>query len=475
MILMNSKEKPNQRGSFMNTLRRVRGVVTAVAVGVLLLSSANTSADAQSLDATWTVTINGQTAPVYPNGSFRVPNVQADDNFGPGGPGTFPDGIADDWTRVLATRVVAGETEYAFSEPFKIVQGGKVRVENFTFTTSPPPLPVAITLTADTNAFPVGSALQLTVTGTLPDGSSVDLTSTSDWTSYRVSNSSKAIIDDNGLITGLASGSVLVVAMNEGVVATKSFFVQQPAPVTTLMGHTRLSNGALLPGVTVEVQSLGLITTSDANGFFSIADVPADVGLLTVDADVTIGPDLYVGSNLGIVPNEGGISDVGIVTMHRGPEFLASNVLGATGDTVTAGVVINAEQDIGGVSFGLCHDPAELLLLSEGATGAALLGSGFDLISPDFVSIVDGDDGIAAGIVISIAPPTEVLSPGLGVSVMNLEYLILGAAGSTSSLDFCEEIQLPTGPFAISLVFSDPDGAGFTPLSTSGTVIITSP
>ena len=44
---------------------------------------------AQQLDETWTVIIDGQTVQVNPNGSFRVPNVAAADQLGPGPSLTF--------------------------------------------------------------------------------------------------------------------------------------------------------------------------------------------------------------------------------------------------------------------------------------------------------------------------------------------------------------------------------------------------
>ncbi|HEY3242236.1 MAG TPA: hypothetical protein VGM03_02705, partial [Phycisphaerae bacterium] len=54
-------------------------------------------ARAQQLDASCTVTVNGQTVRVNPDGSFGISNVAAPDVFGAGGPGTTPDFLSDDF------------------------------------------------------------------------------------------------------------------------------------------------------------------------------------------------------------------------------------------------------------------------------------------------------------------------------------------------------------------------------------------
>ncbi len=70
----------------------------------LLLSGALLAAQAAAqLDESWTLTVNGQTVQANPDGSFRIQNISAEDSFGPGGPGTRPDFLSDDFLRLVAT------------------------------------------------------------------------------------------------------------------------------------------------------------------------------------------------------------------------------------------------------------------------------------------------------------------------------------------------------------------------------------
>ncbi len=101
-----------------------------VAVWVMTFVHAGWVAGEQ-LDETWTVTVNGQSVQVNPDGSFRIPNISSADLFGPGGPGTAPDFLSDDFVRLFGVSTV-GTTRYAFSEPFQIRRGVTFRVGEIT-------------------------------------------------------------------------------------------------------------------------------------------------------------------------------------------------------------------------------------------------------------------------------------------------------------------------------------------------------
>ena len=85
---------------------RVRLTILYAITSIVFLFSTNILA--QQLDETWTITVNGQTVQVNPDGSFRISNVSAADQFGPGGPGTRPDFLSDDFIRAIATRTFNG-------------------------------------------------------------------------------------------------------------------------------------------------------------------------------------------------------------------------------------------------------------------------------------------------------------------------------------------------------------------------------
>ena len=72
------------------------------------------------IDDSWTISANGQSVQVNQDGSYTVLNVSAADQFGVAGPGTPPDFLSDDYTRLTATRTLRGSNEYAISEPFRL-------------------------------------------------------------------------------------------------------------------------------------------------------------------------------------------------------------------------------------------------------------------------------------------------------------------------------------------------------------------
>src|SRR5258706_15352058 len=66
------------------------------------------------LNDSWTTTVNGQTIQVNPDGSFRIPNISAPDQFGPEGPGSRPDFLSDDFVRLTGSSTKDGVTRYVF-------------------------------------------------------------------------------------------------------------------------------------------------------------------------------------------------------------------------------------------------------------------------------------------------------------------------------------------------------------------------
>ena len=88
-----------------------------VCLAAIAVVSATASAQ---LDETWTVSVNGQTVQVNSDGSFRIPNIAAPDQFGAQGPGSAPDFLSDDFLRVFGVSTAGGVTRYATSESFQI-------------------------------------------------------------------------------------------------------------------------------------------------------------------------------------------------------------------------------------------------------------------------------------------------------------------------------------------------------------------
>lgn len=182
----------------MRYLRSPR--LTGLLLAALLLALQAVAVQAQ-LNERCTVSVLNRTARVQPNGRWRIPNAPA--NFGR--------------VRARATCVGDDVTRTGQSDFFTIrrnaTSGFNARIS--LATVDPVPASLAIT-TPTTTLTTAGAATQLTVTATLPDGNTRDVTARSNGTSYTTSNRAVATISGDGLVTAVASGAVIISALNEG-------------------------------------------------------------------------------------------------------------------------------------------------------------------------------------------------------------------------------------------------------------------
>lgn len=98
---------------------------------------------------------------------------------------------------------------------------------------------------------PVGIPVQLSAQGTFSDGSTGDVTVSVDW---GVSDSSRAQVDDHGLVRGLQTGSIQVTATSQGV--TGSAPLQINGAVLQTLQITPLSP-TLAKGLTLQLEATG--------------------------------------------------------------------------------------------------------------------------------------------------------------------------------------------------------------------------
>ncbi len=228
------------------------------------------------LDDSWVVAVNGQSARPGPIGTFLLSNVAAPDLFGPDGPGTRPDFLSDEFVRVLGTKTVGGQTYYAFSEPFQILQGETYVVPELTITPIPPPLPRSLRIESERSVIQVGEAVQLAVKGTLGDGSDADLTQRIAWTTYRTSNPKVASVGRDGMVTALGRGTVFITAVNEGTTAVKRIDAANDTVRIRISGVALLPDGSLAAGARIRT-TFGGETVADADGTFTL-EVEVPVG-----------------------------------------------------------------------------------------------------------------------------------------------------------------------------------------------------
>ena len=283
----------------------------------------------QSLDETWTVTVNGQSVQANPDGTFVVPNVSAVDLFGAAGPGTAPDFVSDDYLRVTAVSTVDGVTRYAFSEPFLIEQGKTLLVGPLIFTDTPPPLPVSISMSLVDEVVPEGQQTGATVLATLPDGSEADVTAATAWTTYKTSNATVATVDANGIVSANAPGIAFLTAVNDGAASVAQILVSDESdPLTTIVGFVELEDGTPVEGAEISLVNLPIDGTSGVGGAYELEGVPTlGVPEYVVRAIAEIEGEIFLGTSAAVVPVPGGDTDAGVIVLGEtggfGPVILS--------------------------------------------------------------------------------------------------------------------------------------------------------
>lgn len=129
-----------------------------------------------------------------------------------------------------------GETIFGASDLVFGVPGGFLSIDDLAFSNAAD-IPVDLSLeTATTELTSSQPSAQLSVSGILPDASIVDVTASSTGTAYLSSNPSIASVSPEGLVTGSASGNVLVTAIHEGVIGTIEMSV---TTITRPRSHSR--------------------------------------------------------------------------------------------------------------------------------------------------------------------------------------------------------------------------------------------
>lgn len=278
------------------------------------------------VDDTWTFSVNGQIARADLFGAFTVHNISAPDQFGPGGPGTRPDFLSDDYVRLIGQSSANGTNRFAFSEFFQVAgqrQAGinspmSYGVTNLTFTHLPPRKPELLSIVLSNRTVFVGQNLSLTVLARFPDGATSNVAPRTSWTSYRISNPNIATVSSDGVVTPINPGVVYVTAVNEGAAAVCGLnIVGQAGDVTVLTGKVVDTNGVPVSGAIVRICDLVVEpVTTGSDGQFSISNVPAMLGVLSVNVRGFVGGRMFVVS-LQVQGIPGGQTSLGELVMGR--------------------------------------------------------------------------------------------------------------------------------------------------------------
>ncbi|KAA3615201.1 MAG: hypothetical protein DWQ01_00315 [Planctomycetota bacterium] len=272
-----------------------------------------------ALDDSWVVSVNGQTVPVDPDGTFNVANVAALDEFGSSGPGSPPDFLSDEFFRLSGTSTRGGVTRYVFSDPFQIQQGETIKIPGITVTETAP-LSIA-TLEAevlDPVLSVAGQQTQMSVVATLSDGSQRDVSFRSEWTLYRTSNPQVVSVDENGIVAAVGDGLAFITATNDGATAVAQVAVSLSSAVTDVVGFVMDESGNPVANASVSIIGLPGESTSQSDGSYLLSGMPtAGIPTYTIRARKVDGGTFFSGTEPGVKPVPGGLTDAGIIVVSE--------------------------------------------------------------------------------------------------------------------------------------------------------------
>ena len=290
--------------------------VVALLEGTNVVGAVESVFDSEiGLDSSYKLFAGSQNIQANNDGSFHLQNISTPDQFGLAGPGTPPDFLSDDFLRVTGVSTADGVTRYVYSERFQIRQGETFVIENLTFSDTPPSIPLSLTAIPDPPTLTeIGQTAQVTVVATMGDGTEENVTSSTNGTTYRISNTAIASVNSDGLVTALAEGSVFITAVNEGATAVTQLQVSLGDPLTTVNGFVLRDDQTPVEGAVIRLLGAAGTAVTDENGAFSIAGVATDEGVFGIAAEL-IGAEILVGVSGQIFPVPAGITDAGIIVV----------------------------------------------------------------------------------------------------------------------------------------------------------------
>jgi trimeric autotransporter adhesin len=262
----------------------------------------------------WFLSISGQVVEVSRDGTFEITNINAPDAWGESGPGSPPDFKGDDVLRIIGSAFVNGQAYYAISDGFQLTQGTVFTPGELTLTTTPPLVPSELDI-AGPPLIAVPATTSMVTTATLSDGSTVDATLATSWTTYRTSNPLVATVSKDGVVTAHQQGTVFITALNNAATAVKKILVTNEAAPTTIVGFVQLDDGTPVENA-VLVTPLGGKGVSGRDGAFSFeVEVGQQTSTLNVTAVALIRGVTYTGTKLVSPIALDGVTDAGTIVV----------------------------------------------------------------------------------------------------------------------------------------------------------------
>jgi len=449
-------------------VRETFGKLVKRALIVITLGAVATAQGFPKMDSSWRVFVGGQSFAVRIDGSFTIPNVAALDQFGAGGPGTPPDTKSDEYLRVIGIRAVGGVTTYAYSELFQFEENQEYPIGELTFSSSPPPFPQSISAAADdvllTSAVP---SSQVRVTGLLLDGSTLDVSASTQGTNYRTSNPNILTVDAEGVVTGVGDGVAYVTARHEGSTALVKVVVALDDPLTQVIGFAQVADGSPVAGARLSISAQGVSTVTDPDGRFSFTNVATSLGPIRVGTPPITGPIGVKGTSKPIVPAPGDLTDAGILVLT--PVF-ASPEIGMVADDFNRTVTVFETADntvLGTVQIPPMNDPMQppLRLIGDCSItrdGAMGFVTDFNFKRVWVIDLTVSPPALAGG---PLPNPIPISNFGIDTTITpNNRFLVVSATSGiepVSVVDIATRSEIATllGSGGFNSVVACPDGS----------------
>lgn len=229
---------------------------------------------AQILDSSWQVQIAGQSVRVHPDGSFRISNIGSNLR------NQTRSSALPHFARLIGFKAEGEQLRYVYSAPLEIRPGATIEISpnQLTFSDALPFVVTSLSLVSPQNELTaIGASTQLRLIATYLDGSTRDVTASTQKTRYQSSDSAIVSVSSEGRLTARSAGSVHISAVHEGMTASTPFAVRLPLGQRILIGFVYGQNGQPLPGALVHLPGTRLVASADLRGRYVINHIPSSI------------------------------------------------------------------------------------------------------------------------------------------------------------------------------------------------------